>query len=85
MNFGPDTLLQGASSQDVGAKWGVGKTSGMISGIGSFGQLISPFLVAYVTQTYGWDSLFYWFVAISLFAGALLATQWRREVYVHCN
>jgi sugar phosphate permease len=85
MNYGPDTLLQGASSQDVGAKWGVGKTSGMISGVGSLGQLISPFLVAYVTQKYGWDSLFYWFVAISLFAGALLATQWRREVYVHCN
>jgi MFS transporter, OPA family, sugar phosphate sensor protein UhpC len=79
MNFGPDTLLQGAASQDAGAKWGVGTASGFISGFGSVGQLFSPFLVAYVAGKYGWDRLFYGFVVIALFAGALLATQWNRE------
>jgi len=79
MNFGPDTLLQGAASQDAGAKWGVGTASGFISGFGSVGQLFSPYLVAYVSGKYGWDRLFYGFVVIALVGGALLATQWNRE------
>jgi sugar phosphate permease len=79
MNYGPDTLLQGAASQDIGARLGVGTTSGFISGFGSFGQLFSPYLVAYVAEKYGWDNLFYSFVVISALAGVLLATQWRRE------
>ena len=79
MNFGPDTLLQGAASQDAGAKWGVGTASGFISGFGSVGQLFSPYLVAYVSGKYGWDRLFYVFVAIALVGGALLATQWNQE------
>ena len=48
MNYGPDTLLQGAASQDVGAKWGVGKASGFVNGVSSFGQMFSPYLVAYM-------------------------------------
>jgi len=79
MNFGPDTLLQGAASQDAGAKWGVGVASGFISGFGSVGQLFSPYLVAWIAGKYGWDSLFYGFVVIALIGGALLATQWSRE------
>ena len=35
MNFGPDTLLQGAASQDMGARWGVGTASGLFS-LGEF-------------------------------------------------
>jgi sugar phosphate permease len=79
MNFGPDTLLQGAASQDAGTKWGVGRASGFISGFGSVGQLFSPYLVAYVAEKYGWDRLFYAFVGIAFAGGALLATQWSRE------
>lgn len=79
MNFGPDTLLQGAASQDAGAKWGVGTASGFISGFGSIGQVFSPYLVAYVADKYGWDRLFYGFVAVALVGGALLASQTGRE------
>ncbi len=80
MNFGPDTLLQGAASQDAGAKWGVGVASGFISGFGSVGQLFSPYLVAWVAGRYGWNWLFYGFVMIAVAGGALLATQWNREI-----
>jgi sugar phosphate permease len=79
MNFGPDTLLQGAASQDAGARWGVGTASGFISGFGSVGQVFSPYLVAYVAEKYGWDGLFYGFVAVALVGGALLASQMGRE------
>jgi MFS transporter, OPA family, sugar phosphate sensor protein UhpC len=80
MNFGPDTLLQGAASQDAGARWGVGTASGFISGFGSVGQIFSPYLVAYVAGKYGWDSLFYWFVILAAIGGALMALGWNREV-----
>jgi OPA family sugar phosphate sensor protein UhpC-like MFS transporter len=79
MNFGPDTLLQGAASQDVGAKWGVGTASGFISGFGSIGQIFSPYLVAYIADKFGWDRLFYGFVAIAFVGGVLLASQSGRE------
>jgi sugar phosphate permease len=77
MNYGPDTILQGAAAQDIGARWGVGKTSGFINGISSVGQLISAYLVGYVTQHYGWDQLFYIFVALAALGGAIMATRWK--------
>jgi MFS transporter, OPA family, sugar phosphate sensor protein UhpC len=80
MNFGPDTLLQGAASQDAGARWGVGTASGFISGVGSIGQIFSPYLVAFIADKYGWDSLFYGFVILASIGGALLAIGWNREV-----
>lgn len=80
MNFGPDTLLQGAASQDMGERWGGGTASGFISGFGSIGQVFSPYLVAYLSQKFGWNSLFYGFVILAALGGTLLATQWNREV-----
>ncbi len=50
--------------------------AGVINGMGSIGQLISPLLVAYVAETMGWNSLFYLFVAFSLISAGLLATKW---------
>jgi sugar phosphate permease len=76
LNYGPDTLLQGAASQDVGAKWGVGTASGFVDGVSSIGQMISSYLVGYVAQRYGWDQLFYVFVALALAGGAVMATRW---------
>lgn len=85
MNYGPDTILQGAASQDIGSQWAVGTASGFISGFGSVGQLLSPFLVAYIAQRFGWDDVFHFFVFTSLIGGTLLATHWsyrapRKEV-----
>ncbi len=76
MNYGPDTILQGAASQDLGSKSAVGAAAGFISGVGSLGQLASPYLVAYVAQHYGWDRLFHLFVVISFAGSGLLATRW---------
>jgi sugar phosphate permease len=79
MNYGPDTLLQGAASQDVGARWGVGKASGFVDGVSSVGQLFSSYLVGYIAQKYGWDRLFYVFVALALLGGAIMATRWHKH------
>ena len=77
MNYGPDTLLHGAASQDVGARWGLGTASGFIDGISSTGQLVSAYLVGYVVERYGWDLVFYFFVVFAFLGGALLATRWK--------
>jgi sugar phosphate permease len=79
MNYGPDTLLQGAASQDVGARWGVGKASGFVDGVSSVGQLFSSYLVGYIAQKYGWDRLFYVFVVLALLGGAIMATRWSKH------
>ena len=79
MNYGPDTLLQGAASQDVGARWGVGKASGFVDGVSSMGQLFSSYLVGYIAQKYGWDSLFHVFVGMALCGGAIMATRWNKH------
>jgi sugar phosphate permease len=79
MNYGPDTLLQGAATQDVGARWGVGAASGFVDGVSSVGQLISSYLVGYVAHKYGWDQLFYVFVALALVGGLVMATRWNHS------
>lgn len=79
MNFGPDTLLQGAAAQDIGARWGVGRTSGFVDGVSSVGQLFSAYLVGYVAQKYGWDPVFYLFVIIAFLGGAVMATRWKHQ------
>jgi sugar phosphate permease len=83
MNYGPDTLMQGAATQDVGAKWGVGKASGFIDGVSSIGQLISSYLVAFIAHHYGWNNLFYVFVALAFVGGAVMATRWAHASKAH--
>jgi sugar phosphate permease len=76
MNYGPDTILQGAAVQDIGARWGVGKASGFICGVSSLGQLFSAYLVGAVSQLYGWDALFYVFMSLAALGGTIMATRW---------
>ncbi len=76
MTYGPDTLMSGAAAQDLGSAEGAATASGFIDGVGHFGQILSPFVVAFVTSKYGWDVLFYVFVVFALIGGGLLATKW---------
>lgn len=75
--FGPDTLMSGAAVQDIAPIHVTARVSGMVNGLGSIGQAISPYAVSGVVALAGWDSLFHLFVVLSLAAGAILATQWR--------
>ena len=72
--YGPDTLMSGAAAQDVGG--GTAMAAGIVNGVGSVGQLLSPLIVAYVADQYGWDYVFSIFVVFSLAGAGLLATQW---------
>ena len=79
MTFGPDTLLQGAASQDAGGPGGAASAAGLVNGIASLGQLLSPYLVAQVATRWGWDTLFTSFVAIALAGSAVSALFWNHR------
>ena len=76
MTYGPDALMSGAGAMDLGSRRGAATAAGVINGMGSCGQLLSPLLVAYVSAAFGWNSLFYIFVIFALISGTLLATKW---------
>ena len=79
MTFGPDSILSGATAMDIGGKKGSATAAGFINGFGSCGQLISPFIVAYFSSHYGWNSLFYLFVVFALISGTLTLFKWNYQ------
>jgi len=81
--YGPDALMSGAAAIDACSPKAAGLASGVINGVGSLGQMVSGFVVAYIADKLGWDSLFYFFVAISLIAGCLLAIKWNWTPKAH--
>lgn len=74
--YGPDSLMSGAAAMDIGKGNQTGMTAGFINGIGSVGQLLSPYAVAYISQNYGWDSLFKVFLVMAFLGAGLLALNW---------
>ncbi len=76
MTYGPDTLMTGAGAMDIGTPRRAATAAGVINGMGSCGQLLSPFVVTEMTKAYGWDSIFYLFVGCALLGSLLLATKW---------
>ena len=76
LTFGPDALMSGAAAMDIGSQRGAATAAGLVNCMGSCGQLVSPLLVAYVADQYGWDSMFYLFVVFALISGTLLVTKW---------
>ena len=76
MTYGPDSLMSGAAAMDIGSENGAAKAAGFINGVGSIGQLLSPFIVAFVSDQFGWEMLFKIFIVTSLFSALLLTTKW---------
>lgn len=74
--YGPDSIMSGAAAMDIGKNHGAALAAGIINGVGSAGQLLSPVAVAYVSGKYGWDALFELFVIVALIAAFLLILKW---------
>jgi len=74
--YGPDSLMSGAAIIDAAGEKAAGFASGFTNGVGSFGQILSPLVVVFISDKYGWDYLFYFFVVIAFIGGSLLALKW---------
>jgi sugar phosphate permease len=78
--FGPDTLMAGAGVQDAVRAEKTASAGGLVNGLGSMGQIVSPLLVSLLSVKYGWPVLF---AALSLaaLAGALILAFEVRHSY----
>ena len=76
--FGPDTLMAGVALHDLAPPHSTAAAGGFVNGIGSIGQVVSPFAVAWLSVSYGWPALFSLLAAVVLFGAVALATQWVR-------
>ena len=85
MTYGPDTLMTGAGAMDIGTPRRAATAAGVINGMGSCGQLLSPFVVTFMKEQYGWESVFYLFVICALLGALLLATKWNHGVSAAAN
>lgn len=74
--YGPDSIISTAGAMDVGGKKGSAMAAGIINGTGSIGQMFSGFIVVAISQKFGWNNLFYFFVIMSVIGGGLAALKW---------
>lgn len=70
--FGPDALLSGAGAQDAGGARGAAIAAGTINAIGSLGAILQELVTRGVSKRFGWDGVFYAFVAFALLSAAML-------------
>jgi sugar phosphate permease len=77
--FGPDALLSAAAAQDAGGPLAAATAAGVINGLGSIGGVLQEAVTRGVSKAYGWDALFYVFVALALVAAAGLVPTFRRR------
>jgi OPA family sugar phosphate sensor protein UhpC-like MFS transporter len=68
--FAADSILSGTVSQDLGGPYAAGLAHGLVNSIGSIGQVLQGFLLVYVTDRWGWNTLFLVFMGLAA-AGAL--------------
>ena len=85
MTYGPDSILCGATAMDIGGKKGAATAAGIINGVGSAGQLLSPFIAAYFSETLGWNALFYGFVVLAVIGALLAVSKWNFATHVEVN
>jgi sugar phosphate permease len=77
--FGPDALLSGAAAQDAGGPLAAAMAAGVVNGIGSLGGLLQEVVTRGVSKAFGWDALFYVFVALSALSAVALVPTLRRR------
>jgi sugar phosphate permease len=71
--YGADVLMSGMAVLDAVPEDLHGRAAGFVNGVGSLGQMISPFLVTIFVSRFGWNKLFDLFVFFALVAGAICA------------
>lgn len=74
--FGPDTLMAGPATQEAVPPDATARAAGFVNGVGSAGQVLSPYLVSSISGYLGWDALFVVLGSAACLGAAALSTQW---------
>eukprot|EP00760_Papus_ankaliazontas_P029240 PhM_4_TR4171/c2_g1_i1/m.50446/K13783/SLC37A1_2; MFS transporter, OPA family, solute carrier family 37 (glycerol-3-phosphate transporter), member 1/2 len=81
--FGCDTLMTGATLQDMADRCGIpehtSSLSGVVGGVGSVGAVLQGALTTAIALQFGWGSMFYFLCALAFVAAACMATPVRLE------
>lgn len=71
--FGPDTLISGAASQDLGGTSGAARATGLVNGVGSVGAVVQGYFLVWATDEFGVSGLLRVLVAAAVLAALALA------------
>jgi sugar phosphate permease len=77
--FGPDTLMAGAGVQEAVRAEKTASAGGLVNGLGSTGQILSPLLVSFLSVNFGWPVLFGALGLAALLGGVILALEVRHD------
>ncbi len=77
--FGPDTLMAGPATQEAVPPEKVGGAAGMVNGIGSLGQILSPLVVNILSERFGWGTLFAMLGMMAMVGGMVVARERRQH------
>lgn len=78
LTFGPDTLMAGPATIEAVPPDAAARAAGFVNGVGSVGQVVSPYVVSTISTHFGWDMLFVALGGAAALGGFILTTQWRR-------
>jgi sugar phosphate permease len=81
--YGPDTLMVGAATQEAADPDAMARAAGFVNGLGSVGQILSPYVVALVSARFGWSAVFVVLAGAALLGGAVLTAHWFRHRLPH--
>lgn len=74
--YGPDALMVSTAVLES-VPYGVsGRAIAFVNGVGSIGQIFSPYLVTRFAHHYGWDNLFNLLLITSLVSAGIMARYW---------
>lgn len=76
--FGPDSIISGTAAMDFGTKKGAATAAGFINGMGSIGAVLGGSLPGYISDRWGWETLFYVLAGLVFLAAILMLPMWNR-------
>jgi sugar phosphate permease len=77
--YGPDALMISTAVLESVPYRAAGRAVAFVNGMGSVGQMFSPYLVTRFAHHYGWDSLFNLLLVTSLVPAAIMARKWNQD------
>lgn len=74
--YGPDALMVSTAVLESVPHGVSGRAIAFVNGMGSVGQIFSPYLVTRFAHHYGWDNLFNLLLVTSLVSAGIMARYW---------
>jgi sugar phosphate permease len=77
--YGPDALIVSTAVLESVPHREAGRALAFVNGVGSIGQMFSPYLVTRFAHHYGWDNLFNLLLVTSLVSAGIMARKWNHS------